>query len=137
MLLLNITFLLIAPYSSAIKEAIMSLPLGLETAAGRYANELGLIHQLIGALPYDLSKILNDQIDLILASRIKEISVAGALSLIFTAWASTQGIAVLVQAADPENYLNRYAPVCAIQRCGSPSASSRCFSLSGWWESSG
>lgn len=111
MLLLNITFLLIAPYSSAIKEAIMSLPLGLETAAGRYANELGLIHQLIGALPYDLSKILNDQIDLILASRIKEISVAGALSLIFTAWASTQGIAVLVQAADPENYLNRYAPV--------------------------
>lgn len=111
MLLLNITFLLIAPYSSAIKDAIMSLPLGLEPAAGQYANELGLIHQLIDALPYDLSKILNDQIDLILASRIKEISVAGALSLIFTAWASTQGIAVLVQAADPENYLNRYAPV--------------------------
>lgn len=110
MLLLNITFLLIAPYSSAIKEAIMSLPLGLESAAGQYATELGLIRQLIDALPYDLSKLLNDQIDLILASRIKEISVAGALSLIFTVWASTQGIAVLVQAADPENYLSRYAP---------------------------
>lgn len=111
MLLLNITFLLIAPYSAAIKNAIMSLPLGLESAAGQYASELGLIHQLIDALPYDLSKILNDQIDIILASRIREISVAGALSLVFTAWASTQGIAVLVQAADPENYLSRRAPV--------------------------
>lgn len=111
MLLLNITFLLIAPYSAAVKNAIMSLPLGLESAAGQYASELGLIHQLIDALPYDLSKILNDQIDIILASRIREISVAGALSLVFTAWASTQGIAVLVQAADPENYLSRRAPV--------------------------
>lgn len=111
MLLLNITFLVMAPYSSAIKSALMSLPPGLEAAAIRYADELALIHQIINALPYDLSKVINDRIDIIVASRMQEISVAGAISLAFTAWASTQGIAVLVQAADPENYLSRYAPV--------------------------